>query len=466
MLERQECFRFVAVPFERLPNGTVRIAIADETNETVRQEIASYYGGTQLEFVRREPREINALIEANYPRGTGEQTPAEILLQRVLTTARRLRATDILFEPFSGPLRNYEEFADKGIPLPAISPGRVRFNVENLFIEARDPRTNRPMLFFRSAEEFERTLRVIKSRSTMSTDNDRLPSDGRMKATTAGYHTEYRVNFLPLARGQKCVMRYIASTTEIRDIKTLSFPDAYDPVVRALTRKGTFVLIAGPTRSGKTTAAYALLAELPLSSMNVYSVEQPVEAELPLVSQVNIASEELEARETKQMTMALAMRSLVRQNPDLVFLGEMRDDETVGETFKIATAGASVIATIHAHRAEGVFDRIRYLFKINPDEVRTLISMIVAQQLVRRVCKAEGCAVPLSGNAVEANPEGCHSCSFRGYAGEFALIDIYQRNPDGEWQYRLRMEDLAKRAIDEGITDHAEIQRVLGRFDD
>jgi type II secretory ATPase GspE/PulE/Tfp pilus assembly ATPase PilB-like protein len=387
-------------------------------------------------------------------------------LTKILISARRQRATDILFEPFTGNLRDYEEFHDPNVPLPDIPPGRVRFNVENLFLEARDPRSGRPLLFFRTYQEYERTLRVVRSKSVMNSDNDRLPSDGRMKLLVGGFQTEYRINFLPLARGQKCVMRYIASTTEIRDVKTLSFPDTYDPVVRALARKGTFVLIAGPTRSGKTTAAYALLAQLPLDSMNVYTIEQPVEADLPLVSQVNISSDERTAQETEQMTMADAMRALVRQNPDLVFLGEMRDEETVGETFKIATAGASVIATIHAHRAEGVFDRIQYLFDVDTNQVRTLISMIVAQQLVRRVCTAKDCAIKLSEKRVRANPKGCFACNHRGYAGELALIDIYERRENGEWQYRIRMEELARRAIDEGITDEAGAKRVLGRFED
>jgi type II secretory ATPase GspE/PulE/Tfp pilus assembly ATPase PilB-like protein len=465
MMQRQDCFRLVAVP-ERLPNGTVQIAIADDTNDKVKHEIATFYGGTRLEFVKTDAVEIYKKIDQLYPRATSEQTPAERLLTRILITARRQRATDILFEPFTGPLRQYEEFHDKNLALPEVPPGRVRFNVENLFLEAKDPQTGRPLLFFKNYEEYERTLRVIKSRSTMNSDNDRLPSDGRMKTVDAGAQTEYRINFLPLAHGQKCVMRYIASTTEIRNVKTLSFPDTYDRVVRALTRKGTFVLIAGPTRSGKTTAAYALLAELPLTTMNVYTVEQPVEAEIPLVSQVNVSSDERTAQATEQMTMADAMRSLVRQNPDLVFLGEMRDEETVGETFKIATAGASVIATIHAHRAEGVFDRIHYLFDVESDQVRTLITMIVAQQLVRRVCRAKGCAIPLTDKALEASPDGCASCNFRGYAGEFALIDIYERNSSGEWAYTIRMEDIARRAIDEGITDEAEAKRVLGRFED
>jgi type II secretory ATPase GspE/PulE/Tfp pilus assembly ATPase PilB-like protein len=201
---------------------------------------------------------------------------------------------------------------------------------------------------------------------------------------------------------------------------------------------------------------------LPATTMNLYTVEQPVEAELPGISQVSIPDDEEGAGKTNQITMAGAIRALVRQNPDVVLVGEMRDEETVREAFTIATSGTSVIATVHADRAHNVFERIRYLFHVQPQQVQALLSCVVAQRLVRRVCTAPSCAVRLSGAEREANSDGCPACNFRGYAGEFAIIDIFEKR-HGRWEYTTTMEQLAERAVREGITDRAEVHRVLGK---
>lgn len=466
MMTREDCFRLMAVQYDVGPEGAYRIAVPPNVTDAQKKEIQSYFGATTLEFITKEPRWINAQINLIMPlNGVGETEPEKIL-RRIIQTARRLRATDVILEPFNRPnLRVYKEFADTE-DLPSTPPGRVRFNKEGFFDEYIDEH-GRPVAFFQSAEEYDRTIRVIKSRAkSIQGDNDRKPIDGQVEVDYDGQKSSYRLNIIPLfGNRQKVVLRYTGSVAEVRSLSDLSFPKIYDPILTAARRRGEFIIFAGPTHSGKTTAAYSILTSLPREEMNIYTIEQPVECSIPLISQIDIPdSKASQVDQATVMSANEAMESLVRQNPDLVFLGEMRSKENVHDAFKMALAGSTVLTTVHTDRAKKVFERILFLANIEPERAQSIITMIVAQRLVRRVCRAPGCAVPLVGNEVEASPGGCRACNCRGYSGLIAILDIYRRHPKtGIWAYITTMENAAKKAIALGITDRAEVNRILGK---
>ena len=461
-MKRQNFFKHVACPIGRKSDTNEVIVWIHQDTQKKRDEVLQLLRVPQEKavFEIRTSAEINAKIQELYPeQAIGTESEAEMILRRIIETGMMLNASDILIEP--------EPYAGHSRDSSKQFHGKVRYDVEGVLDCAWHVPLGRKereaIQFFPSRESYDRVIMLLRN-SAKVTGVESIPGDGRYSYGDGASQVEYRVSTMPTQRGSKAVLRQISAEAKILPLNELSFPEAYNTALHEIRQKGAFVLIVGVPRAGKTTTAYALINSLPLDEMNVYTIENPVEAMIDGVSQINIPQDE-ESAATTQMTMNKAMRAMVRQRPDLVMVGEIRDKETVENALTIGSSGVGVVATLHAPRALASFDRLSSI-GANEQVMRRNVSAIIAQELVRRLCA--GCKVHDEDTQLySASKSGCVQCSHRSYSGMIALMELVKRhdNDDGTpvWKASaIRMEDMAIRAVRDGVTDEAEIIRVFG----
>ena len=291
-----------------------------------------------------------------------------------------------------------------------------------------------------------------------------LPQEGRLASEATG--AEFRVSTFPTLFGERAVLRsLVASRGELESLDRLGLPDQVtSELCRALAGTSGAVLIVGPAGSGKTTTAYAALREIVLQSSggrSIQSLEDPVEVVTPGVAQSQV-------NEAVGFTMATALKSLVRQDPEVLFLGEIRDQATAETTLQAALTGGLVVTTFHAGDASEALRRLIDM-GIPPYAVQHAVRLVVAQRLVRRLCD---CALPGEptrdayplGLSVSHchGPAGCQQCAGTGYRGRALLAEARTgRLPEGESPSEPFLA-AAEQLVETGVTSPAEIIRVLG----
>ncbi len=229
----------------------------------------------------------------------------------------------------------------------------------------------------------------IKILSQMRLDERRKPQDGRFSATVEGKRIDFRVSTFPTQFGEKVVMRILDRSRSVATLESLGFTEADLRTVRAMiNRPYGIVLISGPTGSGKSTTLFAMLSALDREKSNVVSVEDPVEYEIPGVAQSQVHPE-------IGYTFASGLRSILRQDPDVIMVGEIRDKETAQLAIQAALTGHLVFSTIHTNTAAGVIPRLVDM-GVDPYLIAPTLIAAIGQRLVRKLCEGAGQAVPVS----------------------------------------------------------------------
>jgi len=219
----------------------------------------------------------------------------------------------------------------------------------------------------------------IKVLSSLKLDEHRLPQDGRFKIETGDYKYSVRVSTLPIFSGEKIVMRLLSETSKALTLEELGLKgESLEKIQINLKRPVGMILVTGPTGSGKTTTLYAMLDILNTPQINISTVEDPVEYRMPRINQTQINPK-------INLTFAAGLRSLVRQDPDVIMVGEIRDKETAGLAINAALTGHLVISTLHTTNAAGSIPRLIDM-KAEPFLISSTLSVIVAQRLVRKIC--------------------------------------------------------------------------------
>ncbi len=291
----------------------------------------------------------------------------------------------------------------------------------------------------------------------------RVPQDGRIKMTLSRNRAiDFRVNTCPTLFGEKVVMRILDPTSAKLGIDALGYDERQRELfLEAIHRPWGMVLVTGPTGSGKTVSLYTALNILNTPDRNISTVEDPVEINLPGINQVNMNPK-------TGMTFAEALRSFLRQDPDIIMVGEIRDLETAEIAIKAAQTGHLVLSTLHTNDAPQTLTRMVNM-GVAPFNIASAVSLIIAQRLARRLCPH--CKEPVRDIPAEAllkegfledelddltlfRPKGCDQCA-GGYKGR---VGIFQVMPVSEDMGRLIMEggnslQLADRAREEGVTD-------------
>ncbi len=364
-----------------------------------------------------------------------EDAPVVRFLQGILSDAVRKGASDIHFEP-------YEHFY------------RIRFRQDGVLHEVAQPPLNIR----------DRLASRIKVISRLNIAERRLPQDGRVKLSLSdGSPLELRVSTLPTLFGEKIVLRLLRSSMGDLDIDKLGLePEQRETLLTALARPHGMLLVTGPTGSGKTVTLYTLLARLNENGINIATAEDPAEIYLPGVNQVNV-------NEKTGLTFAAALRAFLRQDPDTLMVGEIRDLETADIAIKAAQTGHRVLSTLHTNDAPGTLARLMNM-GIAPFNVASSVNLITAQRLIRRLCTH--CAEPdprppdvlracgfgedaLDGTWQPLRARGCEHCNHTGFRGR---VGIHQVMPVSDALARIIMAggntiELADQARREGVWD-------------
>jgi len=364
-----------------------------------------------------------------------DEAPVVKFVNKMLYDAIKMGASDLHFEP-------YEKFF------------RVRFRVDGMLRIVANPPVG-------LARKLAARLKVM---ARLDVSERRVPQDGRIKIKYGRGSIDFRVSTMPTLYGEKVVMRILDSSAANLNIEILGYEEEQKAsYLNALHNPYGMVLVTGPTGSGKTVSLYTGINILNTEDVNISTAEDPVEINLPGVNQVQVD-------ERTGMTFAKALKAFLRQDPDIILVGEIRDLETGGIAIKAATTGHMVMSTLHTNDAPATLTRMVDM-GIATFAIATAVNLIMAQRLCRRLCtcKIEHKDLPDKALLAEGfkpehlpglklytkNPIGCERCNKLGYKGR---VGIYQVMPISEAMKRLIMEGsnalvLADQAAKEGIAD-------------
>ena len=361
-----------------------------------------------------------------------EDAPVVRFLHKMLLDAVHMRASDLHFEP-------YEHYY------------RVRFRVDGELQEITTPPTA-------IKEKLASRIKVI---SRLDISEKRVPQDGRMKLKVGADRViDFRVSTLPTLFGEKIVIRILDPSSAKMGIDALGYePEEKERLLTAINRPYGMILVTGPTGSGKTVSLYTCLNILNKPGVNIATAEDPSEINLPGVNQVNV-------NEKAGLTFAVALKAFLRQDPDIIMVGEIRDLETADISIKAAQTGHLVLSTLHTNDAPTTLTRMRNM-GVAPFNIASSVILITAQRLARRLCPQckEPADIPhenlleagykedeIDGSWVTYRPVGCSACN-NGYKGR---VGIYQVMPITEEIQRIILRDgsaldIAKQARLEGV---------------
>ncbi|ODS64639.1 MAG: type IV-A pilus assembly ATPase PilB [Acidovorax sp. SCN 68-22] len=405
------------------------VHLIDANTKSTGEAMDSYAGAGDFEF---EDASVETEAEASDAATDVEDAPIVKFLHKMLLDAFNMRASDLHFEPYE---HHY----------------RVRFRVDGELREIASP----PIAI---KDKLASRIKVI---SRLDISEKRVPQDGRMKLKVGPDRViDFRVSTLPTLFGEKIVIRILDPSSAKMGIEALGYePEEKERLLRAIERPYGMILVTGPTGSGKTVSLYTCLNLLNKPGVNIATAEDPSEINLPGVNQVNV-------NERAGLTFAVALKAFLRQDPDIIMVGEIRDLETADISIKAAQTGHLVLSTLHTNDAPTTLTRMRNM-GIAPFNIASSVILITAQRLARRLCPQckEPADVPhealldagyaeedIDGSWVPYKPVGCSACN-NGYKGR---VGIYQVMPVSEEIQRIILRDgsaleIAAQAKAEGV---------------
>lgn len=344
---------------------------------------------------------VDDITEADL-KGATEEAPVIKLANLILLQAIKDRASDIHIEPFEKMVR-------------------LRYRIDGALMDATPPPKNLQVAL----------ISRLKIMSNLNIAERRLPQDGRMRMRVGGRDIDLRVSFLPTVHGEKCVLRVLDKSNLSASIEKLGMdPETFRRFKAAVDAPHGLILVTGPTGSGKTTTLYSALNELNNPDYNIVTVEDPVEFQIPGINQVPVNKD-------IGLTFASALRSILRQDPDICMIGEIRDEETAEIAVEAALTGHQVLSTMHCNDAAGAIARLDDM-GIAPFLISSSVILACAQRLMRRICPV--CKEPVNypakmftdldidpnffAGAVLHRGRGCERCKNSGYAGRAAIIEV------------------------------------------
>ncbi|EKB1971231.1 type IV-A pilus assembly ATPase PilB [Vibrio parahaemolyticus] len=481
---RELITRHNALPLHRTPS-TLLLAVADPTNQQAEDDFR-FAIGLQVELVLADFRELSAAIRRLYGRALGkersqikeinqeelaslvdvgadeidniedlsqDESPVSRYINQILLDAVRKGASDIHFEP-------YEKMY------------RVRLRCDGILIETQQP-----------PNHLSRRLSArIKILSKLDIAERRLPQDGRIKLKlNQDTAIDMRVSTLPTLFGEKIVLRLLDSSSASLDIDKLGYSEQQKQLyLEALRRPQGMILMTGPTGSGKTVSLYTGLNILNKPEINISTAEDPVEINLSGINQVQVQPK-------IGFGFAEALRSFLRQDPDVVMVGEIRDLDTAEIAIKASQTGHLVLSTLHTNSAAETIIRLSNM-GVESFNLASSLSLIIAQRLARKLCpyckqpqehtvQLQHLGIQTTDNIFRANPDGCNECT-HGYSGRTGIYEVMRFDESlsealikgasvheleklaiANGMSTLQMSGIEK--LKQGITSFSELQRVL-----
>ncbi len=348
----------------------------------------------QVESKQREEIDLDRLA------ADSEDGPVIRIVNLILVQALKDRASDIHIEP-----------GEKSV--------RLRYRLDGNLVEASGPPKSLQLAI----------ASRIKILAGLNIAERRVPQDGRFRIRVSGKEVDLRISFLPTVYGEKIVIRILDKGSLTGSIDNMGLDDTtLEKFKKAIDAPHGMILVTGPTGSGKTTTLYSVLSELNKPEYNIVTVEDPVEYQLPGINQVAVKAD-------VGLDFSSALRSILRQDPDIVMIGEIRDNETADIAVKAALTGHQVLSTLHTNDAAGAITRLDDM-GIEPFLIASSVLLTCAQRLVRRVCpnckeefvpEAEifsklGMDIPEGETFYHGG--GCDRCKQRGYLGRAAILEV------------------------------------------
>lgn len=381
----------------------------NEVNDTLASELEIILG-KKITLENTSSPKIQELLQANYPKAqqsiSATQTESMRLniqagnfLEALVQEAKNLNSSDIHIETYS----------DKC---------RIRFRVDGQLIDRH--RINKA--------EYPTLINKIKIASGSDIAEKRLPQDGRIRFQFNNSKLDIRVSILPTLYGEKIVLRLLGSDASHIEITKLGFSSSeLERYELAIQKPHGIILISGPTGSGKTTTLYATLKELNKPTSNILTIEDPIEYTLEGINQVQL-------KEEIGLTYTEALRTFLRQDPDIIMLGEIRDAQTAQMAIRAALTGHLVLSTIHTNSAWGTISRLTEM-GVPGFLLAGTLNLSVAQRLVRTLCPHCKIKSDLNSDALPSKykshgiseqylPKGCNQCYFTGYKGRKAIYEV------------------------------------------
>ncbi|GMN06248.1 GspE/PulE family protein [Croceitalea sp. MTPC5] len=450
----QQAFHYRIVP-KQMNDGTLLFLTDTHTPEALLGELKIIMGyDLCLEKVGAE--ELQNFLTANYRIAAKQDKEAlsfsADFLDKILINAKEIGSSDIHFEPYENECR-------------------VRFRLDGKLVEQ----------FVIDRKEYPIIINKIKIKANLDIAEKRLPQDGRISLKSMGDDFDIRVSTLPTLYGEKTVLRILNRNTQDLSLEGLGFDtielNAYKEGIK---KPNGIVLISGPTGSGKTTTLYATLKLLNNSTTNILTIEDPIEYTLEGVNQVQL-------KENIGLDFATSLRTFLRQDPDVIMVGEIRDVKTANMAIRAALTGHLVLSTIHTNSAWSTISRLIDM-GVPPFLIASTLNLSVAQRLVRKLCdnckKQERISeqlLPKNFNTSEKLtdhfiPIGCPKCHHTGYKGRKAIYEILPitntltkeiKNNSLEIDTYLKdnkiitLQDNAVRMIKEGVTSIDEVYALL-----
>jgi type II secretion system protein E len=359
------------------------------------------------------------------------EAPIIKLVNTILLQAIKRGASDIHIEPFEKEIR-------------------VRYRIDGVLYDVMMP-----------PKRIQGALASrIKIMAHLDIAEKRIPQDGRIDVKITGKPYDIRVSVLPVAFGERVVMRILDKSRTFGKLQNLGFGDRdFQLITDSIARPNGIIYVTGPTGSGKTSTLYCILGELNKPDVNIITVEDPVEYQMAGVGQVQV-------KEKVGMTFAAALRSILRQDPDVVMIGETRDQETAQIAIQAALTGHLVLSTLHTNSAPATITRLLDM-GVEPFLIASSIVVVIAQRLVRQLCTAckktyqppvallrnIGLAAEGAESIVFYQAQGCEECNQTGYKGRIAIFELMSMTPDIARLTMARADTslLRKQAIADGM---------------
>lgn len=412
ILSSEQAWYFNAIP-NCINQNTLEI-LTHKMSHSLVEEIELISGHKVIATIVEEQLVLKALNkfyrksdnQSMLKKSDNKLTVSDDFLTKIILEAKDLRSSDI----------HLEVFEDKC---------RIRIRIDGQLIER----------YSLQKSDYPSIVNKIKIKANLDIAEKRLPQDGRIIIKSNNGEFDIRVSVLPTLYGEKIVLRLLSRDATKLELSSLGFSDfELKSYLQGIKKTHGLVLISGPTGSGKTTSLYATLKTLNKPIVNIVTIEDPVEYTLEGINQVQL-------KESIGLTFASALRTFLRQDPDIIMLGEIRDPETAQMALRAALTGHLVLSTIHTNSAWGIVSRLIDM-GIPPYVLSSTLNLAVAQRLVRLLCphcKQEICIDDFSLPdgiikrelpKVAYSPQGCDQCYYTGYSGRKAIYEVI--NVDAE----------------------------------
>jgi type II secretion system protein E len=431
-LPTKAVFQYHVMPIE-IRSGSLLVATQDPFNPGL-VDALRLAAGMRIRLVLSTSAEIDKAIRTFY--GVGAETVDQLIEEdriEIEVGADSLQKVEIDESDQEASIVTFvnqiiwEAFQEKATDIhlePMEERLRIRYRVDGMLVETPLP------------SKLSRFQAAISSRVKVMANLDiaekRLPQDGRIGLRMQGHDIDIRVSSMPTVYGESISLRILTRGTEFIGLSGLGISDKGANIIREIIhRPNGIILVTGPTGSGKSTSLYAYLHELNSLDVRILTVEDPIEYEMPGINQVHV-------REDIGLSFSHALRAFLRQDPDIIMVGEIRDFDTAETAIRAALTGHLVFSTLHTNDAAGAVTRLLDM-GVEPFLVASSVKGIVAQRLVRRLCEAcrepeeprdrvfmESIGFPmdeLDGNVIYA-PKGCEACRQTGYRGRTGIYEV------------------------------------------